>query len=136
LLKTQYRENGAIIYRKHIFILLRRTWVHLSVLTLTSIGFFMGSYQYFSANNYSGGLLALISFTVGVLFVLVLLYHIVDWGNDIYKVTDRHIFDIDRRSIRLQIAIFLILIAVPLATRAVNQPLSKGFSTPVLSKRF
>jgi len=96
LLKTQYRENGAIIYRKHIFILLRRTWVHLSVLTLTSVGFFMGSYQYFSTNNFSGGLLALISFTVGVLFVLVLLYHIVDWGNDIYKVTDRHIFDIDR----------------------------------------
>ena len=89
-------KNGAIIYRKHIFILLRRTWLHLGVLIITSVFFFRGFYQYFSADNINGGITGLIAFAVGILIATVLLYHVVDWGNDIYKVTDRHIFDIDR----------------------------------------
>jgi len=96
LLKTQYHENGAIIYRKHIFILLRRTWLHLILLLITGAVFFIKFYQYFSADNINAGVVGLISFAIGSIFALILLYHLVDWGNDIYKITDRHIFDIDR----------------------------------------
>lgn len=96
LLRTRYIENGAIIYRKHIFILLRRTWLHLVILLICITTFFISFYQYFSADHVNGGIIGLISFAVGTFVALILLYHIVDWGNDIYKITDRHIFDIDR----------------------------------------
>ena len=100
IFKTRFDEGSTITYRKHWYVLLRKAgWPTLFILLLfllTSsfdIMYLLGQIQGFSPLLVSG-----LGF---VLFILILfpwwLYNYIDWRNDIYQVTDRSIFDIERR---------------------------------------
>ncbi len=100
LLKTHIEEEGDVIYRKHWFILLREIWI-VVVIFLLLIGYlFLRVVLAYTSNQ---NLLQAASMPVTIIGVFVLfsspwwIYHLVDWSNDIYKVTDTKIFDIDRR---------------------------------------
>lgn len=100
IFKTRFEEGVTITYRKHWYVLLRKAgWPTLIILVLfflvTSfdIMYFLGRIMVLSPLFVSG-----FGF---VLFILILfpwwLYNYIDWRNDIYQVTDRSIFDIERR---------------------------------------
>ena len=92
-LKTRYEEDGVVTYRKHWFVLLRRSWKIGIFLTATTISLI---WSFLNPNNYFAIIVTLI-IAANFIATLFFLYQIVDWGNDIYQLTDRHIFDIDRK---------------------------------------
>jgi hypothetical protein len=100
IFKTRFDEGATITYRKHWYVLLRKAgWPTLIILILLllilsfDIMYLLGQIQVLSPISVTG-----LGF---VLFILILfpwwLYNYVDWRNDIYQVTDRSIFDIERR---------------------------------------
>ncbi len=100
IFKTRFDEGVTITYRKHWYVLLRRAgWPTLVILILFflvlsfDIMYFLGRIQVLSPLLVTG-----LGF---VLFILILfpwwLYNYIDWRNDIYQVTDRSVFDIERR---------------------------------------
>ncbi len=93
-LKTRYEENGTVTYRKHWFLFFRDSWkaflfliVGIALLLLLVIRPVISF----------GWLLSWLVIFANFVAVVLVLYYLVDWANDIYQVTDRHIFDIDRK---------------------------------------
>ena len=94
-IKLRYELNGTITYRKHWFILVEKTWLPAILMTLTLLGI----------TGRLGGWLSFIPMTTAIgillLFGLVILFWVVyqyaDWRNDIFKVTQDQIIDIDRK---------------------------------------
>lgn len=93
-LKTRHEENGTVTYRKHWFLLLRKSWRVLLflIITTTLLIVFFGRIPAHLRIIAVGGV-----FIINFIATGFLIYHIVDWGNDIYQVDHRHIFDIDRK---------------------------------------
>jgi hypothetical protein len=100
IFKTRFDEGTTITYRKHWYVLLRKAgWPTLLILVLFLL------ISSFDIMYYLGWIPApspgLVSGLGIVLFILILfpwwLYNYIDWRNDIYQVTDRSIFDIERR---------------------------------------
>jgi len=100
ILKTRYEQGKTITYRKHWYDLLRRAgWATLLILALGSlvisydVMYFLGSLRFISPYLVTG-----VGFVI-LFFILFpwWLYNYIDWRNDIYQVTDRSIFDIERR---------------------------------------
>ncbi len=100
IFKTRFDEGSTITYRKHWYVLLKKAgWPTLIIFVLFfliaffDIMYFLGRTQILSPAWVTG---------VGfALFIFILfpwwLYNYVDWRNDIYQVTDRSIFDIERK---------------------------------------
>ena len=97
---TRFEEGKTITYRKHWYVLLRKAGVPtLIIMLLAALVIFLdimsllGRFQVVSPLCLTG-----VGFTV---FLLVLfpwwLYNYIDWRNDIYQVTDRSVFDIERK---------------------------------------
>ena len=95
LLKTRYEENGVITYRKHWFLLFRRIWVVL--LGLFALLLWLGL-----------SLFKIVTFLSPVDTLLLMAvfffasspwwgYHLIDWRNDIFQVTDKNIIDVDKK---------------------------------------
>jgi hypothetical protein len=94
-IRLRYESGGVITYRKHWFVLIRKTWVPtlLMLLGLASlIAQFAGMVDFVPM---TGG----IAVTLLLLFALFLwiLYQYADWRNDQFKVTFEQIIDIDRK---------------------------------------
>jgi membrane protein YdbS with pleckstrin-like domain len=98
--KTRIEVGNTITYRKHWYVLLRKAgWSTLIILILLflvlsfDIMYLQGGFQSTSP--------LLVNGSGFVLFFFILLpwwlYCYVDWRNDIYQVTERSIFDIERR---------------------------------------
>ncbi|MBL7163266.1 MAG: cyclic nucleotide-binding domain-containing protein [Anaerolineales bacterium] len=93
-LKTRYEENGTVTYRKHWFLLFRHSWksiLFLIAMTIILIALLI------RPNLSFGWLILWLIILANVVAALFFLYNLVDWANDIYQVTDRHILDIDRK---------------------------------------
>ncbi len=94
-IRLRYESNGAIVYRKHWFILIKKIWLPLllTILILTALA------------GRLGGLLTFFEFTTAMLFffgvllvcVIWMIYQYADWRNDSFKVTLDQIIDIDRK---------------------------------------
>lgn len=92
-LKMRYEEGDQITYRKHWFILIKKTFIPGSIIfaILTA-----AIYTY--SNGFFVGLSAVLLWSVLLLVTgLWWLYHYVDWQNDIYVLTLDKIFDIERK---------------------------------------
>lgn len=104
--KVRFEEGAVITYRKYWLVLLEKTWkptlgiLILSILSMTLIvEYFLGRFTFIHPL-----LVILFSFLLLILFLFPWwFYHYIDWRNDIYQVTDRHIFDIERRPLGTEI---------------------------------
>jgi hypothetical protein len=92
-MKMRYEEGDYITYRKHWFILIRKTFFP----TIVNLGLILAAFYSF-LNDFS------IGFGLILLWSLLLmiggiwwLYQYVDWRNDIYVLTLDKIFDIERK---------------------------------------
>jgi hypothetical protein len=98
--KTRLEQDRTITYRKHWLVLLRKTLLPtvLSIVLLFSVATF-DIIAFLNQVQFNSVLL--VTLLGGFVFSLILfpwwLYHYVDWRNDIYQVTDRSIFDIERK---------------------------------------
>jgi Cyclic nucleotide-binding domain len=100
IFKTRIEDGKTITYRKHWLILLRKTWIPtlFALILLFLVATFDIMYVLGDLKVVSPVIITTLAFVI--LFILLLpwwLYHYVDWRNDIYQVTDRSIFDIERK---------------------------------------
>ncbi len=103
LLKTlftvRYEQNGAIVYRKHWLVLLKKTWkpgVSFALL------FILTGFVSWRLISHQSVLLTGLSWAVILFLAYVLIsfwwsYQFMDWSNDIYKITPDQILDIERK---------------------------------------
>jgi hypothetical protein len=95
LLKTRYEEDGVITYRKHWFLLFRRIWIVL--LGFVGLLLVLGM-SIFKIVTFLSPVDTLLLMAV---FFLVSSpwwgYHLIDWRNDIFQVTDKNIIDVDKK---------------------------------------
>jgi hypothetical protein len=98
--KTRLEEGDVITYRKHWFILLRKTWMPVLVLlsiiigTMLAIRFLTGVEGEKTLSIWVILLLSIVSF--GAVF-LWWLYQFIDWRNDIYQITADKIIDSEKK---------------------------------------
>jgi hypothetical protein len=99
-------EGGTITYRKHWLILLGKTWkpVLVSLAIVLAMIFCSGAYWLEKLKVVQPGIII----TGGMLVILLIvfpwwLYNYVDWRNDIYQLTDRNIFDIERKPLGTEV---------------------------------
>jgi hypothetical protein len=94
-IRLRYEGDGAITYRKHWFVLVKKIAVPtlLMLLGLAGLaGFLAGVIPFASITPGIIGALALI-----LISFLWIVYQYADWRNDIYQVTFDQIIDIDRK---------------------------------------
>lgn len=94
-IRLRYEMGGAIVYRKHWFILVEKTWLPgcLILLGLAALAARLGGRLSF---------LPLMPGVVGILLFIFavfiwIIYQYADWRNDIFKVTLEQIIDLDRK---------------------------------------
>jgi hypothetical protein len=104
--KMRFQEGDVITYRKYWTVLIQKTWLPglgiLAVFVIFALS--IGGYitDRFQASSPGTAL----AFGIPVLaFILIpwWLYQYVDWRNDIYQVTDKNIFDIERRPLGTEV---------------------------------
>ncbi|MBN1146770.1 MAG: cyclic nucleotide-binding domain-containing protein [Anaerolineales bacterium] len=106
IISMRVEQGNTITYRKHWIVLLKKTgWpiLFFAVLVLVSLIydmlFFMDRAQYIPPVLCNG---------VAILVALLALfpwwvYNYIDWRNDIYQVTDKNIFDIERKPLGTEV---------------------------------
>jgi len=105
-LKMRFVDGNVITYRKFWLILIKKTWkpALIGMVLLVIMGYL--SFLYF-IDPFKIPDLWLILFGGFGLLTLVIFpwwaYLYVDWRNDIYQVTERYIFDIERRPLGTEI---------------------------------
>ncbi len=92
-LKARYDEGGTITYRKHKFILLIESWKAVLFLLITTGFLALIAFRPFIF----GWVVQWLIILANVIATIIFIYRIVDWGNDIFQLTDRNIYDIDRK---------------------------------------
>lgn len=91
----RYEQGGTVIYRTHIFILLKHIWLP-SLMLIGLAGLFLSS----ALNQFA--LLSLaatcsLSFLVGFVISVWWFYQYMDWHNDIYLITPEQVVDVNRK---------------------------------------
>jgi hypothetical protein len=92
--KMRVEEGGIVTYHKHVYVLLRDTWIQNAVFLFLLSAPFLWSI-------YFGAIPPLWFFGVLILAVAIdtvmWIYEYLDWSNDIYQVTAEQIIDINRK---------------------------------------
>ncbi|HSV86102.1 MAG TPA: cyclic nucleotide-binding domain-containing protein [Levilinea sp.] len=95
LIYLRFERDGAIIYRKHWWILLKRTLLPTTVLAALIVGVAFYFLQPLAI------LSPLIAWTISLVLLMAAfgwwLYEYVDWRNDIFMITDDQVLDIYRK---------------------------------------
>jgi len=94
-IRMRYEHDGAITYRKHWFVLVRKMWlpILLMVLAVAAGVLRLGGEMDFIPINAALVVILLVMLSV----FLWMLYVYVDWRNDIFMVTLDQIIDLDRK---------------------------------------
>ncbi len=88
-------EDGAVItYRKHWITLLRRIWWQ-SLMGVGAFGY--GLYSLFRGGSSFAQPLGVVLVTVSLFFLAWAFYGVLDWSNDIYRLTADQVIDIERK---------------------------------------
>ncbi|MFU8772941.1 MAG: cyclic nucleotide-binding domain-containing protein, partial [Anaerolineales bacterium] len=105
-LKMRFVDGNVITYRKFWLILIKKTWkpvlAGMIVCALMVYIFYLYLVDPLRVSNLWLGLIGGGVLSLGVIF-LWWAYLYVDWRNDIYQVTERYIFDIERRPLGTEI---------------------------------
>ena len=103
--QTYKEEGGVITYRKHILILVKKTWIPgLTILFILASAIYIFIQLTFGDWTYpSIGMLILVTIVVLLPFTLWWLYQYVDWRNDIYQITDEKIIDSEKKPLGTEI---------------------------------
>ncbi len=105
LFQMRRESNGIITYRKHLYILFRKTF--LPAVCLVGATFGTAVLYYWRSNDlislFTPRLILLIGVGVISLSTLWWLYRFVDWSNDIYRVTPEKIIDSERKPLGTEI---------------------------------
>jgi hypothetical protein len=91
LFRARYELNGVITYRKHAFVLFRNSWWLWVIFTGLVIAFFARTVQLLSYPSLPAIILLL------AVNIIAIGYVFVDWANDRFQITDKHIIDLDRK---------------------------------------
>jgi len=98
--KMRYEQNGVITYRKHWFVLIRKTWkpimVCSTILILAAYLFYRDTVLH-ATGFFSGYVWGVILFFLLGVDLLWWVYNYLDWSNDIYRITPEQIFDIEKK---------------------------------------
>ncbi len=94
-IRLRYESDGAIVYRKHWFILVEKAWLPAIMMTLGLV----------ALAARLGGRLSFIPLMPGVIGILLfmfvvfvwIIYLYADWRNDVFKITLEQIIDLDRK---------------------------------------
>jgi len=94
-IRLRFETGGAVVYRKHWFILIKKIWLPL-ILSFISFG---------ALASRIGGLFTflelstaiIILFSIMLVCVFWMIYQYADWRNDVFKITLDQIIDIDRK---------------------------------------
>jgi hypothetical protein len=106
LFTMRFEQDGVITYRKYWPTLLGKVWIPslfallvLAVLVYLLNGFRLGTVSLTWLVNAT-----IVGFLVNLLiFAPWWLYQYVDWRNDIYQLTDKYLFDIERRPLGTEV---------------------------------
>jgi uncharacterized membrane protein YdbT with pleckstrin-like domain len=106
IFNLRYEDGTTITYRKHWLILIRKTLKPFLVMLAMVIGMLAciitGVYNQVDIVSVEFFIL------IGVLLILLILvpwwlYNYIDWRNDIYQLTDKNIFDIERKPLGTEV---------------------------------
>jgi hypothetical protein len=102
----RFEEGNVITYRKYWPTLFGKIWLPTLMIILTII--LMGIITNLFLQGQSSAQTAEILLGFGVAFILLVLipwwlYRYIDWRNDIYQVSDKFIFDIERRPLGTEV---------------------------------
>lgn len=86
IFRTRSIEGNIITYHKHPITLIRKTWW----IMLISLGLFAGAIFVQSTT------FKLILTGLWLITLLIFIWFFLDWRNDLYQLTDRYVYDIDR----------------------------------------
>lgn len=94
-LKVRYEIGGAITYRKHWIILLKKVFLSL-VGALLALAFIIAVVtRNITFLNYAMALP--LGLFLMVVCIAIIIYQYVDWRNDIYQLTPNQVIDLDRK---------------------------------------
>ncbi len=94
-LKVRYEVGGTTTYRKHWFVLIKKSFLPLLGLVLSIVFVVAVVTRNFTSVNYNMAMVLGVFLMVAMSFYLVYVY--VDWKNDIFQLTPNQVIDIDRR---------------------------------------
>jgi len=99
LFKVRYEQSNVVTYRKHWLLLLAKTWMPLTLMTLlVAFALYQMREFYLGTEGFFGSIPML--FFYAVLFMALFIwwvYNYLDWSNDIYQLTPEQIRDIERK---------------------------------------
>lgn len=93
--KVRYEAGGVVTYRKHWFILLRKTWKPAISAAIGLLLWFGRIFEVYTFTPMLETLLILTFVWIGVIAWWI--YDYVDWRNDTYQITPDQIIDIERK---------------------------------------
>jgi hypothetical protein len=91
LFRARYELDGVINYRKHIFILFKNSWWLWILFILSLVALFARMVKLIAIPSYT---------TIGILLFISLsglAYAFADWANDRFQITEKQVFDLDRK---------------------------------------
>ena len=100
IFSVRVEEGNMITFRKHWILLLRKTWLPTLMIIFLLLTLLIYDGLYFTGQTSLGSPLILQVLAILILFLFLFpwwLYNYIDWRNDIYQVTDKSIFDIERK---------------------------------------
>jgi hypothetical protein len=102
----RYEEGRTITYRKHWLVLIKKTWKPLVAFGV--LFFAMLLCVATSATGQIGIMEVEVFIGLGIFIILFFifpwwLYNYADWRNDIYQLTDKNIFDIERKPLGTEV---------------------------------
>ncbi|NPV56585.1 MAG: cyclic nucleotide-binding domain-containing protein [Anaerolineae bacterium] len=95
LFNLRYEKDGAITYRTHWFILLKKVWLPSALLLALQVTLVASAFGAISSISFRAvfAVVLLLDFLVGLWWA----YQYWDWRNDFYVVTDEQIVDVYRK---------------------------------------
>jgi uncharacterized membrane protein YdbT with pleckstrin-like domain len=100
LFAVRIEEGDIITFRKHWISLIEKAWIPSLIIFLVVFAVLFYDFFYIIGEIQFGSPFLIQAVTFLILFLFIIpwwLYNYIDWCNDIYQLTDKNIFDIERK---------------------------------------